>query len=136
VTFFVRKTRLTESVPSSTVTASGAKSGNLTQTQTHARALRVLLESLDDIKRSQTQLVDRAQRLAEVDDIRPRILQAASGLEQWVEVRPIMFEDALDEELAKYDKFIQGISESGQKQTDVLMAIRVRTIFAVNAPPF
>jgi len=63
--------------------------------------------------------------LAEADDIRPRILKAAAKLEQWVEVQPVMFDDVSDEELAKYDKFIQGISESEKKQNDILAAVQV-----------
>ena len=114
-----------ESIPSSTILPNSHTSTGLVHTQTHTRALRVLLESLDDLKRSLTQLVGRAQRLADADDIRPRIVKLAAGLERLAEVKPIMFEDACDEELGKYDKFIQSIAESEQKLEDLLVAIRV-----------
>jgi hypothetical protein len=57
-----------------------------TQTHTQARALRVLFESLDGLKRSLTQLVERAQRLVDVDNIRPRIAKLAAGLERLAEL--------------------------------------------------
>ena len=116
---------MAESIPSSTLRPNDTPSTNSIQTHTHTRALRVLLESLDDLKRSQAQLVERAQRLADADDIRPRIVKLAAGLERLTEVKPVMFEDACDEELAKYDKFIQGIAEGEQKLDDLLAAIRV-----------
>lgn len=36
-----------------------------------------------------------------------------------------MFADVSDEELAKYDKFIQGIAEGEQKQNELLQDIQV-----------
>jgi len=80
----------------------------------------VLLEQLDDLVRERSQLVSRAQRLADADDISPRIVKEAAGLERWAEVQPSMFEDTLDQELAKYDKFRRDIEEGGVKQTELL----------------
>jgi programmed cell death 6-interacting protein len=120
-----------ESIPSSTILPNRHTPMGFVQTQTHTRALRVLLESLDDLKRSLSQLVERAQRLAAADDIRPRIAKLAAGLERLAELKPIMFEDACDEELGKYDKFIQGIAENEQKLDDLLAAIRVRNFSAL-----
>ncbi|KAH7927929.1 pH-response regulator [Leucogyrophana mollusca] len=111
-------------VPSSTVSSTGRSTSANRQTQTHARTLRGLLESLDDVRRSRDELVARAQRYADVDDIRPRILKAASNFERWTEVDPAMFEDVSDEELSKYDKFIQGLAEGKKKQTEVLDAVK------------
>jgi hypothetical protein len=110
-------------VPSSTI--STRSSSNNTQTRIHARELRVLLESLDDVFRTRSQLVERAQHRAEADDIQPRIMKVASGFERWAEVQPVMFADVSDEELAKYDKFIQGIAEGEQKQNGILQDIQV-----------
>jgi programmed cell death 6-interacting protein len=93
--------------------------------QAHARQLRALLESLDDIRRSRAQLVARATRLAASEDITPRILKAASAIERWVEVQPGMFEDILDEEMVKYDKFRDEIEEGEQKQEVLLDSIKV-----------
>ena len=111
-------------MPSSTVVWSSPRRPTIGETQTQARALRVLLEQLDDLVRERSQLVSRAQRLADADDISTRIVKEAAGLERWVEVQPSMFEDTLDQELAKYDKFRRDIEDSGVKQTDLLENIK------------
>ncbi|EGN99169.1 hypothetical protein SERLA73DRAFT_90416 [Serpula lacrymans var. lacrymans S7.3] len=95
------------------------------QTQKFARTLRVLLESLDELFRARKELVERAQRLADGDNVRSKILKAASNFERWVDVQPVMFEDVSDEELAKYDRFIQGLAESQKKQEEILDSLRV-----------
>jgi len=115
-------------VPSSTTSIPGHLTPSAHATQTHARALRVLLESLDDILRARSQLVQRAERLAEADDIGPRILKVAAGFEKWIDVKPVMFDDVSDEELVKYDKFIQGIEEGRGKQDELLEEIKVWSI--------
>ncbi|KAI0766745.1 ALIX V-shaped domain binding to HIV-domain-containing protein [Irpex lacteus] len=117
---------LKAAVPSSTMslapTGKSARTANLVQT--HARQLRALLESLDDVQRSRAQIVERARRRVDVDDITPRILKAAAAIERWVEVQPSMFEDVLDEELAKFEKFRDDIEESGEKQEVLLDSIK------------
>ncbi|KAF9223431.1 BRO1-domain-containing protein [Gyrodon lividus] len=111
-------------VPSSTVSTVQKSQSTSNQTQIHARALRGLLESLDDIRHDRSQLVSRAQRRADADDIRPRIMSAAGNSERWTEVNPAMFADVSDGELAKYDKFIQGLAEGQKKQEELLEAIK------------
>jgi programmed cell death 6-interacting protein len=69
--------------------------------------------------------VQRAQRLADADDIGPRILKVAAGFERWVDVKPAMFGDVSDEELAKYDKFISEIDGGRSKQEALLQDIQV-----------
>lgn len=64
--------------------------------------------------------------LADADNIQPLITQAASGFERLAEVEPSMFEDISDAQLAKYDKFIQDITEIQQKENNVLAEIKVR----------
>ncbi|KAN0120828.1 BRO1-like domain containing protein [Russula decolorans] len=118
--------KLEAAVPSSTVVWSSPRRPAIGETQTHARALRVLLEQLDDLVRERSQLVSRAQRLADADDISPRIVKEAAGLERWAEVQPSMFEDTLDQELAKYDKFRRDIEEGGVKQTELLESVKTR----------
>ncbi|KAI0266621.1 BRO1-domain-containing protein [Russula aff. rugulosa BPL654] len=118
--------KLEAAVPSSTVVWSSPRRPAIGETQTHARALRVLLEQLDDLVRERSQLVSRAQRLADADDIGPRIVKEAAGLERWAEVQPSMFEDSLDQELAKYDKFRRDIEEGGVKQTELLEKVKTR----------
>lgn len=121
------QSELEQAVPSSAIslTSGRAELRNPNSMQSHARQLRVLLESLDDMQRSRTQLVSRATRLAASEDITPRILKAASAIERWVEVQPSMFEDVLDEELAKYDKFRDEIEEGQQPQEVLLESIKV-----------
>lgn len=91
--------------------------------------MRVLIEELDDLHRARNQLIRRAQTLADADDIRARILKVSSGFERFAQVEPAMFEEVLDEELAKYDKFLREIGEVGQKQKGLLSDIQVQTIY-------
>ena len=86
----------------------------------------MLLEQLDDLVRERSQLVSRAQRLADADDISTRILKEAAGLEKWAEVQPSMFEDTLDQELAKYDKFRRDIEDGGVRQMELLESVKER----------
>jgi late p6Gag/p9Gag-like protein len=78
------------------------------------------LEQLDDLVRERSQLVSRAERLVDADDISPRIVKEAAGLERWAEVQPSLFEDTLDQELAKYDKFRHDIEEGSVRQAELL----------------
>lgn len=124
LTFFFQED-LEASLPSSALSTATSQGK---QTQGHARALRVLIEELDDIHRTRSQLVRRAQSLADVDDIRARILKVSSGFERFAQVEPAMFEDVLDEELSKYDKFLREIGEVKQKQDGILSDIQVQAI--------
>jgi programmed cell death 6-interacting protein len=117
---------LEASIPSSALSTTTTQGK---QTQAHARALRVLIEELDDLHRARNQFVRRAQSLADADDIRSRILKVSSGFERFAQVEPAMFEDVLDEELAKYDKFLREIDEVEQKQNGILSNIQVQAIF-------
>ncbi|KAF9069239.1 BRO1-like domain-containing protein [Rhodocollybia butyracea] len=110
---------LEASIPSSTKqTQSG-------ETEKHARSLRILLESLNDLYSDRENLIKRAESLAEADDIQPRIVKAASGFERLAEMHPAMFEDVSDDELAKYDKFIQWMKKLDVKQEEILESIKV-----------
>ncbi|KAH9058360.1 pH-response regulator [Lactarius vividus] len=120
------ETRLEAAVPSSTVVWSSPSRPAIGATQNHARALRVLLEQLDDLARERSQLVSRAQRLSDADDISTRIQREAAGLESWAEVQPSMFEDTLDQELVKYDKFRHDIEEGATKQSELLVNVKTR----------
>lgn len=110
-------------VPSSPISMSG-KAVSTSQTQIHARTLRGLLESLDDVRRIRDDLVVRAQRRAESDDIRPKVLATAANFEHEIEMSAVTFEDVSDNELAKYDKFIQGLTEGQKKQEEILSSIK------------
>lgn len=116
---------LEASVPSSTISPTSQKTAQGTQTQSHAQRLRGLIETLDDLHSMQDDIVQRARRRAEVDDITNRILNVSAGLERLAEVQPAMFEDISDEELAKYDKYLQDMSDIEQRQTALLEDIKV-----------
>ena len=114
------------SIPSSTgAPAHHTSSGGVDASRSHARSLRVLLEKLDDLMNARAELVAKVNRLTTADDITPRVLKAASAMEQWVNVQPAMFEDILDEELSKFDKFRRQLEDDAQKQGELLEAVRV-----------
>ena len=46
-------------------------------------------------------------------------------MEQWVNVRPAMFEDILDVELAKFDRFRLQLDEDERRQTALLQEVKV-----------
>ncbi|TFY77999.1 hypothetical protein EWM64_g6012 [Hericium alpestre] len=116
--------RLEASVPSSTVTPYGA-SRSSSSSHMHARKLRQALEQLDDLSRARKELVRRAELLADADDVQPRILKAAASVERWTEVHASMFDDILDEELVKFEKFHHDIVQGGTRQEELLDAIKV-----------
>ncbi|KAF8206432.1 BRO1-like domain-containing protein [Mycena galopus ATCC 62051] len=117
---------LEAAVPSSTLSPSNRSSAEAAEALRHSRALRVALEALDSLHRELQDFVRRAQSLADADDIYPRVLSAASGLEKLAEVKPEMFEDVSDQELAKYDKFLEEISRGESKQAELLATIERR----------
>ncbi|KAI0787643.1 pH-response regulator [Fomes fomentarius] len=118
---------LESSIPRSTgESAQRVSLGGADPSRAHARSLRVLLEKLDDLSKSREELVARVNRLAASDDITPRVLKAASAMEQWINVQPAMFEDILDEELSKYDRFRRQLEDDERKQDELLAAVRER----------
>ena len=90
-----------------------------------AQALRALLENLDDLRGARAQLVQRAHYAAEADDIQVRIMKQAAGIERWTEVQPSMFEDTLEQELAKYDKYKSDLEDGEREQEKLLEEIEV-----------
>lgn len=83
------------------------------------------LEELETLHRDCEQLVRRAQSFASSDDIRPRILAASSGFERLTVVTPAMFEDVMDEELVKFDKYLVEMVSMGRRQKELLDEIQV-----------
>ncbi|KAJ3987962.1 BRO1-like domain-containing protein [Lentinula detonsa] len=126
---------LEASIPSST---SQLRSSDTTDTDKHARTLRSLLETLSDIFTDRENLIKRSETLSAADNITPRIVKTASGLERLAEttseaqkeqnrmpgVHPAMFEDVSNDELAKYDKFITWMKKLEGKQEQVVGSIR------------
>jgi programmed cell death 6-interacting protein len=110
-------------VPSSTLGSQVTQQSK--QTRQNAQELRIKLEELDTLHRDCDQVVHRAQSLAAADDVRPRILQIASGFERLASVTPAMFENILDEELVKFDKYWSELTEMKRKHDVLLNDIRV-----------
>ena len=96
------------------------------ETRRCARDLRALLEKLEDLKRSRSQIVQRARFAAEADDITGRVRLEAAGVEQWTEVQPAMFEDTFEKEMGKYEKFKSALEEGEVTQQDLLAQLTVR----------
>ncbi len=116
---------LESSVPSSTGHSSIDITQQTKQTKQYAQDLRMILEELDALHQDRDQLVRRAHSLAAVDDVQPRIIKASSGFERFAVVTPAMFEDILDEELVKFDKFLADFNELKHKQSELLNEIGV-----------
>ncbi|KAF7327709.1 pH-response regulator protein palA/RIM20 [Mycena kentingensis (nom. inval.)] len=116
------ESELEAAVPSATISVARPNPDSA-ESWKHARALRVALEALDTLHRNLQEFVRRARNLEVADDIHGRIVSAASGLEKLAEVTPEMFEDVMDEELAKYDKFIEEVAKAEAKQADLLAEI-------------
>ena len=116
---------LESSIPSSSNINTTSQPTGPDPTRAHVRALRALLEKLDDLSKDRAELNARVVQLAATDDITPRVLKAASGMEQWVNVQPAMFEDILDEELSKFEKFRAQLDDDEQRQTELLRVVQV-----------
>lgn len=123
---FLQET-LESSVPSSTgaITTHSTPQGK--QTRHYAHGLRVKLEELDTLRRDRNQIVHRAQALGSADNIQQRVMKSSSGFERLAEVTPDMFEDILDEELAKFDKFLIELEDLEKKQNDIIEDIQVNS---------
>ena len=117
---------LEAAVPSSTI-PSGNTSTQASQTQIFARSLRSLLDDLREVYVMLDEVVEQAKATAEVDDIGERVLLVSSGFDKLAEVQPAMFEDILEEELSKYDKFRSQIEELELKHGVIVQKIVVST---------
>ncbi|KAL9714113.1 pH-response regulator protein palA/rim20 [Leucoagaricus gongylophorus] len=116
---------LEASVPSSTATPTSNAASQSVQTRNHARSLRTKLEELEAFHHERAELVQQVRALEASDDIQPRILRVASGFERLTELRAEMFEDILDEELAKYDVSLREMRTYQQRQGAVIADIKV-----------
>ena len=70
--------------------------------------------------------MQRVQRLSESDDVAPRYMREASAVARWVEVKPHIFEHAMEEELGKYDKFREELEDDAGRQEEALNGIKER----------
>ena len=96
------------------------------KTQMLARQLRAHLEAVDGMRSARDKIVERARRIADADDIQPRIKREAAGIELWTEVKPVMFEGTIEQELSKYEKYREELDENAERQSESLEQIRVR----------
>jgi len=111
-------------VPSSTVSSRNSSGMVHASTQKKARELRTVLELLDDLPKSRARTVESARRRAQSDDVRPRITREAANFERWVEVKPAMFENIIEEELAKYERYKEAVEETEEEQENLLAQIK------------
>lgn len=118
---------LEASVPSPTIVPGRNPSNVNQETRRCVRELRALLEKLEDLKSSRAQTVQRARFIAEGDDITNRVRREATGVEQWTEVQPTMFEDTFEKEMDKYDKFKGTLEEGKTTQGDLLARLKERS---------
>ena len=96
------------------------------ETQTKARALRKLLEDLEDLQQARGSIVSQAKRLAATDNIKPQILRLALSFEAWKEIDPAIFEGVIEHQLTMYDRFKEEMEESSAKQEGLLARITVK----------
>ncbi|KDQ14864.1 hypothetical protein BOTBODRAFT_158886 [Botryobasidium botryosum FD-172 SS1] len=120
--------KIEATVPTTTHSSSSARSlkTSSSQTQKHVRNLRSSLEVLDDILLARSTLVSQVQQFASGDDIKPRIMREAAGIERWIEVNPAMFEDTLEEEMGKYERYREKMEQSKASQEELLEKIKTQ----------
>ncbi|KAF8339548.1 BRO1-like domain-containing protein [Cantharellus anzutake] len=96
------------------------------ETKVQARALQQLLEKLDDLKSARETILSRSRHLAQEDDIKPSVVRKANTFEAWSEIGPEVFDDIVNEGLAKYDKFRDQLEENASVQEEVLIKIEAQ----------
>lgn len=99
-------------------------------TKTQVRALRGLLESLEDLVADRARLAGQVKRQANSDNIKPRILREAAAVDKWVDVKPAMFEGTIEEELGKFDKYQEQLEHTRETQEDMLTKLKVSSLTA------
>lgn len=57
-------------------------------------------------------------------------MREAGAIERWTEVDPAMFENTLDQEMSKYEKFKDGVEEGADKQIELSDLIKVFVLLA------
>lgn len=88
-----------------------------------AERLRQLLDEMEDNLIARRQLVDRAKKISNADDISPALLKKAAQLtakSPVVKIDPAQFEELFVEELRKYDDILMEIDRQDERQTQIL----------------
>jgi hypothetical protein len=93
--------------------------------RTHIVELHALLARLETSIQTCANIVDKAQSLANGDDICAVVSNSASAAERCFEVQPHMLSALCDKQLKRYDVFVQGIKDETKQQEDLLEAIQV-----------
>lgn len=92
------------------------------------RLLHTLLERLQDLSATRSQLTSSARSLAERDDIRPIVINEANAIQRDSgagEVRAEWFENTFEKELRKYEAGRKGMEENRKEVERVLDDLRV-----------
>ncbi|KAI9489347.1 ALIX V-shaped domain binding to HIV-domain-containing protein [Zychaea mexicana] len=85
--------------------------------------LRELLDEMDDHLIARRQIVDRARRISNADDISPVLLKKAAQItakSPVVKIDPAQFEELFVDELRKYDDTLMEIDRQDERQSQVL----------------
>ena len=53
----------------------------------------------------------------------------AEEIEQWKQVEPAMFEDTIEQELGKYERFREEIENGSERQEELIGSIRVGSFY-------
>lgn len=109
-------------VPSSSPSSSAASNQD---TRRHAQHLRAALEELDSLHHASEDLVRRVQDLRDADDIEAKVVLASHGLAKLATVKPELFEELLDEELEKYERFIKQVKANEDVHVEILGRIEI-----------
>ncbi|KAH8826651.1 pH-response regulator [Flagelloscypha sp. PMI_526] len=119
---------------SQSIPASHASPGRMNpDTRKYSQALRGCLEELDRVHEQCDDLVYRARLLQEADDIETKVIQEAEGLSQLTVIRPALFEDLLDKELSKYDRFLRPVKDLQETHADILERISIQNELFLNS---
>lgn len=82
-----------------------------------------LVEDMNQHKRLRKELIDRAKKASNADDISPALLKKAAELtakSPIIKIEAAQFEDLFVDELRKYDSFIMTVDQEDEQQNTIL----------------
>lgn len=85
--------------------------------------IKELVNEMDEHLITRRQIVDRAKKIANADDISPALLKKAAQLtarSPVVKIDPAQFEDLFVQELRKYDELLMQVDLQEERQNQVL----------------
>lgn len=85
--------------------------------------LRRLMDEMDEHLVMRRQIIDKAKRISNADDISPALLKKAAQLtakSPVIKIDPAQFEELFAEELRKYDDLLMQIDQQDERQGQIL----------------